>query len=108
MATKTAPKTAPKTEPKTATLTRRKFLTGTTVGVAGAATVGVVVGALGDTTVRNIAQSSTEATATTQLSNPLMVYVTDASKGEVTFLLGSHEVVRHDPALVARLVKAMG
>src|SRR5262249_3648138 len=42
------------------------------------------------------------------LSNPLMVYVTDAAAGEITFLQGTQQVTRHDRALVARLVSLMG
>lgn len=82
-----------------AKLTRRTFITRTTVGVA---TIGVVAGAFGAEAVNNLTVEAPSA-----LSNPLMVYVTDAASGEMTFLMGTRQVTRHDRALVARLVKVM-
>jgi hypothetical protein len=88
-----------------AKLTRRDLLTKTT---AGAATIGVVAGAfggvIGSEVVSNLAQG---AAPTAAASQPLMVYVTDARNGDVTFLQGTQEVIRHDPALVARLLKGI-
>ena len=81
-------------------LTRRKFLTRTTAGAAG---VGVLAGALGVTGVGSLAGASAERLPAAALSGPLMAYVTDAAKGEVTFLVGGQRVTRRDPALVARL-----
>ncbi|MGH2515181.1 MAG: hypothetical protein ACRDHP_05950 [Ktedonobacterales bacterium] len=88
------------------TLTRRTFLTRTT---ASAATLGVAAGALAGGLGVEAAglHASTVATSPSALSDPLMIYVTDASKGEFTFLLGTTEVTRRDPALVARLVQAV-
>jgi anti-sigma factor RsiW len=85
-------------------LTRRKFLTRTTAGAAG---VGVLAGALGVTGVGSLMNSGVEGLPAAALSGPLMVYVTDAAKGEVTFLVGGQRVTRHDPALVASLWKVV-
>src|SRR5215831_241455 len=87
-----------------AQLTRRKFLTRTTAGAAG---VGVLAGALGATGVGSLIGAGAEGLPATARSGPLMVYVTDAAKGEVTFLVGGQRVTRHDPALVARLWKVV-
>jgi hypothetical protein len=39
---------------------------------------------------------------------PLVVHVPDPRSGEVHLLFGTREVVQHDRALVARLVRAVG
>jgi len=86
-----------------ANLSRRKFVTRTTVG---AAAVGVAIGAFGGVGGTTLAtHSASAAGTTTTLASPLMVYVTNAAAGEVTFLMGETEVIRHDPALVAQLAK---
>lgn len=86
-----------------AKMSRRTFLTRTT---ATATTVGVLGAGIGFGADEVFFHSS-DAQAT-QLDQPLMVYVTDATKGEITFLMGTKEVVRTDRNLVARLKKAMG
>jgi hypothetical protein len=88
---------------KMAILTRRTFITRTT---AGAAVIGVAAGALGATVAEELAQNAV-ANAPVAASDPLMVYVTDATKGELTFLMGSRQIVRRDPALVSRLLAFM-
>ena len=42
------------------------------------------------------------------LREPLVAYVRDATKGEVVLMVGTKEVVRNDPLLVAQLVGAWG
>ena len=37
-----------------------------------------------------------------------MVHIPDPRTGEIYFLLGNREVVRHDPALVAQLLRDAG
>jgi len=86
-----------------AILTRRTFITRTT---AGAAAIGVTAGALGATVAEELTRN-TAANAPIAASNPLMVYVTDATTGELTFLMGSRQIVRRDPALVSRLLGFM-
>ena len=41
------------------------------------------------------------------LSAPLVAYVRDAHKGEVVLMVGTKEVVRRDPHLVACLARAV-
>ncbi len=86
-----------------AILTRRTFITRTT---ARAAAIGVAAGALGATVTEELARNAA-ANAPIATSDPLMVYVTDATKGELTFLMGSRQIVRRDPALVSRLLGFM-
>jgi hypothetical protein len=38
---------------------------------------------------------------------PVFAYVRDAAKGEVVLMVGTKEIVRTDPALVARLIGAV-
>ena len=80
--------------------TRRGFLI---MAGAGAAAVGVAA----------VAQAAGEATPTitglrgaSTASSPLVAYVRDARKGEVSVMVGEREVVVHDPELVARLTHA--
>jgi TAT (twin-arginine translocation) pathway signal sequence len=87
-------------------LSRRNFL------VSGAAAAGavVVVGQLGDG-----AASATSPQAGTGpawfdaqsvASEPFVVYIRDAAKGEVSVLRGEEEIVYTDRALVGRLQRA--
>lgn len=84
-------------------VSRRTFLTRTT---ATATAVGVLGAGIGFGADEAFFHSSGAQAA--HSDEPLMVYVTDAAKGQVTFLMGSREVVQTDYALVARLKKAMG
>lgn len=84
-------------------MSRRAFLSATT---ATATTVGVLGAGIGFGADEAIFHSS--SAQATHLDQPLMVYVTNAAKGEITFLMGSKEVVRTDYSLVARLKKVMG
>ena len=104
-ATRTTParRTPPHEVNKMAKMSRRTFLTRTT---ATATTVGVLGAGIGFGADEVLFHSSNAQA--TQFDQPLMAYVTNAAKGEITFLMGSKEVVRTDPSLVARLKKAMG
>jgi len=84
-----------------AKLTRRSFMSRATVG---AAAIGVAAGALGATVGSDVVESLSKPAA---LTNPLMLYVTDASSGEVTYLIGAQSITRRDPALIARLIRAV-
>ena len=84
-------------------MSRRAFLSRTT---ATATTVGVLGAGIGFGV--DEAMFHAPGAQATHFDQPLMVYVTDASKGEVTFLMGTREVVKTDYSLVARLKKAMG
>jgi hypothetical protein len=41
-------------------------------------------------------------------TGPLVVHIPDPRTGEIYFLVGNREVVRHDPALVAQLLRDAG
>lgn len=88
-----------------AKLSRRSLITRTTVG---AASLGVAVGALGGTIGPDVVHTAAPGSApATALAEPLMVYVVDATKGDLTFLIGGREVRRHDPHLIAQLARAL-
>jgi hypothetical protein len=80
--------------------TRRGFLI---MAGAGAAAVGVaaIAPAAGQTT-----PTITQLGGASRASNPLVAYVRDARKGDVSVMVGEREVVVHDPELVARLIRA--
>lgn len=41
-----------------------------------------------------------------RFSDPLVVHVSDVTTGEITLLVGDHEIVFRDPQLVVRLIRA--
>ena len=82
--------------------TRRGFLI---MAGAGAAAVGVaaVAPAAGEATpTPKVTRPGRASTA----SGPLVAYVRDPRKGNVSVMVGEREVVVHDPELVARLTRA--
>jgi TAT (twin-arginine translocation) pathway signal sequence len=92
-------------------LSRRNFLAH---GAAAAGAV-VVVGQLGDGTASadspgagaEPAWFGGEFGAEPTTSEPFVVYIRDAAKGEVAVLRGEEEIVYTDRALVGRLQRAM-
>jgi hypothetical protein len=73
--------------------TRRGFLVMTGAGAAAVATPGMV---------------SESLAAANRSSGPLVAYVGDVRRTEVSIMVGEQEVVVHDAELVARLVRAAG
>ncbi|WP_020388740.1 twin-arginine translocation signal domain-containing protein [Kribbella catacumbae] len=73
--------------------TRRGFLVMAGAGAAAVATPGAV---------------AQPATFTTESSGPLVAYVGNVGRSEVSIMVGEQEVVVHDADLVARLVRASG
>lgn len=94
-----------------AKLTRRRFLTRTTVS---AAALGALAGGFGAARAaehlpQELAVAAAPGTAAPgTVSEPLVVYVRNAATGEVAFLVGEREITRRDPALVARLLHGLG
>jgi TAT (twin-arginine translocation) pathway signal sequence len=88
-------------------LSRRNFLAHS----AAAAGAVVVVGQLGDGTASaGSPESGTEPSwfgGQSVASEPFVVYIRDAAKGEVAVLRGEEEIVYTDRALVGRLQRAM-
>jgi hypothetical protein len=88
-----------------AKLSRRAFLqtsVGTATGAAAVASGGLATGGL----LAAIAGSTPVEAAAASGGEPVMAYVRDASKGEVTLLVGQRQVTRRDPQLVSRLQRA--
>lgn len=82
-------------------VTRLSFIK-TTAGVAaGAAAIGVPVAIRSGETATEVAKPSSAAPG-----EPVMAYVHDAQRGEVTVMSGTRETTYRDPALVKRLLKA--
>lgn len=84
-------------------LTRRVLLKQTSIGVA---TVGVLSGALA--AAPRLAALAAPAASQQELSSaaPLVAYVRNPASGDISFMSGSREVVRHDPGLVKSLLQA--
>jgi hypothetical protein len=76
--------------------TRRGFLT---IAGAGAAAAGAAVAAAPAT-------AAAPVRAPAGASGPLVAYVTDVLRGELTLMVGEREVVVHDRDLAARLARA--
>jgi hypothetical protein len=89
-------------------LSRRKFFVQTSVGVG---TVSALTASL--TAVPHlaaVAALSHDESATTNsagaTNEPVVLYVRDYARNEVGLLVGQKEVIFHDSALVARIVRA--
>jgi hypothetical protein len=77
---------------------RRGFLVMTGAGAAAVATAGVVV----------ITEKNQDEGATHNGSGPMVAWIGDVSKPEITIMVGEREVVVNDADLVAKLVRATG
>lgn len=82
-----------------AKLTRRDVIKKTSAGAAALGALAVVPGL-------TTAQAATPEHATTAGHEPLIAYVRDRARGEVALLVGTREIITHDPELVRRLLKA--
>jgi hypothetical protein len=84
--------------------TRRRFLIASGAGAAAVGVATAVPGVAG-------AQPAQRPPAPTPLpgdARSLVAHVADPSSGTITLFLAEHEVVVHDPDLVARLARAAG
>ena len=86
-----------------AKLTRRSFFKQTS---AGAVTLGALAGAptLAAAELPNLVE---DEQSLANFSQSLVAYIRDAATGEVGLMVGSREIVFHDPSLVARLLRAI-
>ncbi|HEX4018240.1 MAG TPA: hypothetical protein VHX15_16005 [Frankiaceae bacterium] len=80
--------------------TRRTFLVATGAGAAALSVSALAPAAQAATTTKNAKGGSPAS------DEPLVAYVSNASKGELTLLVGEREVLVHDRELVARLARA--
>ncbi len=86
-------------------VTRRGFLTRTSVGAAAVGVMGTVPGL-------SMAASDTQEVDTSEvspvtLSEPMVAHVRDFATGEVSIMSGTREFIVRDSQLVARLLKAI-
>ncbi len=92
-------------------ITRRTFLTRTSVGVAAAGAMAAIPGAsvLAATRRRGTAApiASAVVNGPPDGSGPLVVSIADRRSGTFAILSGESEVTRHDPALVAALLRQL-
>jgi hypothetical protein len=94
-------------------LSRRRFLTGTSLGVAGIAASAAIpamspLGATGGAGRSAGSQTGAAAESDLDLSaigGDVVAHVRDSSIGEVAILVGGTERIHHDPELVARLLR---
>lgn len=91
-----------------AKLTRRGLIRQTTLGTAAASVFLTVPGRVFARSGAGNAMSAVQAPADAPLDRhePFAVYVHTPASGELTLLLGTREVVVHDPDLVRRLIQA--
>ena len=87
--------------PQTKGVTRLSFIKASAGAAAGAAAVAIPVAAVAE-------GHKGEVTAPTASNprEPVMAYVRDARRGEVTLMHGTSETTYRDPALVKRLLDA--
>jgi nitrous oxide reductase len=87
-------------------LSRRDFLQKSSIGVVAGATM---IGALASEVQPAAAATRAAGSAGTNeaaSSDPVVAYVRDGRRGEVSIMVGDREVVRRDPELVRRLLHA--
>jgi hypothetical protein len=89
---------------------RRAFLARTGAGAATAGLIAVIpsLAAPASAAETSDARERDDAATTTDTEHaqgPLVVHVPDPRTGEVHFLIGTREVVHHDRALVARMLR---
>lgn len=86
-----------------AELTRRTFLTRTSIGVAG----GVLAGGLATTVPRLSSDlAPTPLPSGADATEPLIAHVRSVSRGEISLMVGTREVIYQDRELAARLMVA--
>ncbi len=95
-----------------ASISRRTFLKQSGSGVAAAGLAAAVPSLPGRVQASRkpaaIHSRGVAAPAGRAATGPLVVHIPDPRSGEVHLMVGTREVVRKDPALVARLVREAG
>jgi hypothetical protein len=89
-------------------ISRRGFLKVARNGIAAAGLVAVAPTALVATAGAATKPKAAKPTPTVRpvsSNENIVIHVPNASTGEIHFMVGTREVVRHDRALVARLVR---
>jgi hypothetical protein len=90
-----------------ADLSRRRFLTGTALGVAAgaAAASGLGAAAAVPQLLASAGRATTDAPDLTPLGTDVVAHLRDASTGEVSLMVGDRELVYRDAQLAGRLLK---
>jgi hypothetical protein len=91
-------------ETKVDKLTRRGLIKQTSVG---AATIGALMTVPGMAAAHAAPMVRGTGRSSGTLQGPLVAHVRDASTGEIALMVGTREVIVHDPALVRRLIRAV-
>jgi len=86
-----------------AKLTRRGFIKQTSVG---AASLGVLAAVPSVALASHGHHGAEMALTKAELAEPMVAHVRNAATGEIAILVGTREIIIHDRAIVARLVKA--
>jgi hypothetical protein len=93
----------PNPPPGSGPITRRSLLAGS-VGVASTLTVGGVLSEIAPGASTPAVPPAPLPTVTP--TDPVIAYVQDPERGEVTLISGLREITYHDPELAARLIAA--
>ena len=89
------------TQPEGEGVTRLSFLKASAGAAAGAAAIGVPAAVIAEQQSGTVTEPSSP-----NPKEPVMAYVRDAERGEVTVMHGASEATYRDKALVKRLMKA--
>lgn len=91
-------------------ITRRGFLKGAqagmiAVGVVAVAPVSMATAASALQTTKKSSTSLSEDAQATDSTENIVVHIPNPRSGEIRLMVGEKEIVRHDRALVARLIR---
>ena len=91
-------------------ISRRNFLKKSGLGAATAGIAATVptwlVATPSAATEINLSPDKILSKQAAKSNAPLVVHIPDPSSGQIHFMIGTHEVVEHDPALVSRLLNS--
>jgi hypothetical protein len=88
----------------TTQLTRRKLLTKGALAVAAGVAASAGLAALPEVVGAATPAAEPEPVDLNPIGDDVVAHVRDASSGEIAVLVGTNELVYHDPALVGRLL----
>ncbi len=85
-------------------VSRRTFIKQVSVGAAGVAAVGAL--GMPQAGAHTPSRARADESAADTGAEPVMAFVRDRKRGEVTLLVGHREIVHRDPELVRRMLRA--
>lgn len=89
---------------------RRNFLKQSTLGVASAgmlAVAGLQTACASEPEIAMSQPSNTTVLSAEEMKGPIVAYVRDLNRGEISLLVGNREIIYSDPEFTARLTRAM-